>query len=94
MSKQTAENERCFMGSPLKEQLQRLHEELSANPELDEETAELMRKVAEDIEVMELTDNADVVEGLQEYAIRFDQDHPTLSEILRQIVDTLGRIGV
>ncbi|MDO6681831.1 MULTISPECIES: DUF4404 family protein [unclassified Oceanobacter] len=82
------------MENQLKEQLQQLHEELQANPKLDEETAGLMRKVAEDIEVMELTDSGDVVEGLQEYAIRFDQDHPALSEILRQIVDTLGRIGV
>ncbi|MDO6805781.1 DUF4404 family protein, partial [Wenyingzhuangia sp. 1_MG-2023] len=78
------------MENQLKEQLQQLHEELQANPKLDEETAGLMRKVAEDIEVMELTDSGDVVEGLQEYAIRFDQDHPALSEILRQIVDTLG----
>ena len=82
------------MSEQLKSQLLQLHEELSNNPELDEETASLLQKVALDIEVMELTGDNDLVEALQEYSVQFDSDHPTLSGILRQIVDTLGRMGV
>ncbi|WP_221800076.1 DUF4404 family protein [Oceanobacter mangrovi] len=82
------------MSEVLKEQLQQLHQELTNNPDLDAESAALLRQIVEDIEVIELTDNQDISEGMQRMAVEFEQDHPTLSAILRQIVDTLGRIGV
>ena len=31
---------------------------------------------------------------MQEQALHFEQDYPTLAAVLRQIVDTLGRMGV
>jgi len=78
----------------LKEQLQSLHQELSQRPQLDEESMNLLQKIAADIDNVESGDIADLTERVQEQAVQFEQEHPTLSEVLRQIVDTLGRIGV
>ncbi|MCT7360509.1 DUF4404 family protein [Thalassolituus pacificus] len=78
----------------LKQQLQQLHETLQQNPQLDDGSLELLHSIARDIDAMENSDAADIGERVQEQAIRFEQEHPTLSGILRQIVDTLGRIGV
>ena len=82
------------MKDQLKDQLAQLHEQLSSNPELDDESSAMLRQLAEDIEVIELTDSAEFSEGVQRLAVEFEQEHPGLSEVLRQIVDTLGRIGV
>ncbi|PHS66165.1 MAG: chromosome partitioning protein ParA [Thalassobium sp.] len=78
----------------LRQQLQQLHETLQQNPQLDDGSLELLHSIARDIDAMENSDAADIGERVQEQAIRFEQEHPTLSGILRQIVDTLGRIGV
>lgn len=78
----------------LKEQLQTLHDTLSQHPDLDEETQTLLQKIATDIDNVEADSAADLSERVQEQAVQFEQDHPTLSGVLRQIVDTLGRIGV
>jgi flagellar motor switch protein FliG len=78
----------------LKQQLQQLHETLQQNPQLDDGSLELLHSIARDIDAMENSDASDIGERVQEQAIRFEQEHPTLSGILRQIVDTLGRIGV
>lgn len=78
----------------IKKQLEQLHEALAANPELDDESRELLHRVASDIDQLDPDNVQDLTSGLQEYAVRFDNEHPTLSEILRQIIDTLGRIGV
>lgn len=80
----------------LKKQLQQLHDALQQQPQLDEESVQLLKAIADDIGAQS-TDNAvseDLGKQVQQQAIRFEQEHPTLSEILRQIVDTLGRIGV
>ncbi len=82
------------MTDELKDQLGQLHQELADNPKIDAESAEMLRKIAADIELMELTDHGELTEGVQRLALDFEQDHPTLSEVLRQIVETLGRIGV
>ena len=36
----------------------------------------------------------DLSDRIEQQAVQFEQAHPTLAEILRQIMDTLGRIGV
>ena len=78
----------------LKEQLQTLHDTLEQHPELDDETKSLMLKIAADIEAAEGDAVADLSDMVQEQAVQFEQEHPTLAGVLRQIVDTLGRIGV
>lgn len=80
----------------LKKQLQQLHDALQQHPQLDEESTRLLKSIADDISAQSGDDavSDDLGEQVQQQAIRFEQEHPTLSEILRQIVDTLGRIGV
>lgn len=78
----------------LKEQLQALHQALGDHPQLDEETRNLMHQVVNDIENMEQEEASDIAAGLQEQVIRFDNDYPTLAAVVRQVIDTLGRIGV
>ena len=78
----------------LKQQLQALHQALGDNPELDSETRQLMQQVSQDIENMDQADAQDIAQGLQEQVIHFDHDHPTLAAVVRQIIDTLGRMGV
>ncbi len=81
----------------LKEQLKALHEALNDAPDLDPESYNLLLKIAEDIEAVEVIEQpqiTDLGDTLQEQIIQFDQDHPALSAILRQLTDTLGRIGI
>ena len=80
----------------LKQQLEQLHQALSAGPELDAETRQLLDRIADDITALDVVaaDTGDLSDLIQEQAIRFDQEHPALSTALRQIIDTLGRIGV
>ena len=74
--------------------MQTLHDTLSQHPDLDEETQTLLQKIATDIDNVEADSAADLSERVQEQAVQFEQEHPTLAGVLRQIVDTLGRIGV
>lgn len=79
----------------LKQQLQQLHQTLSDNPQLNDEQRALLQKIANDIqEVAPQLENQDLSERVQQQAIEFEHEHPTLATVLRQIVDTLGRMGV
>lgn len=82
------------MSSTLKQQLAQLHEELLRNPSLDEETAGLLRQLASDIEAVEPSSASSIGDGIGEVVTRFDADHPALAGILRQIVDSLEKMGV
>ncbi|TNC93055.1 DUF4404 family protein [Thalassolituus sp.] len=80
----------------LKAQLEQLHQALSSGPELDDESRELLSRIAGDIDSLDIDadDTSDLSDLIQEQAIRFDQEHPALSATLRQLIDTLGRMGV
>lgn len=78
----------------LKQQLEQLHATLAANPRLDADSKALLQKIAADISALKPEQQADLSDRVQEQAVRFEQEHPTLATVLRQIVDTLGRIGV
>lgn len=78
----------------LKQQLKTLHETLKQHPQLDDDSQALLQRIADDIDAAEAGDNEELSERIQEQAVRFEQEHPTLAEVLREIVDTLGRIGI
>ncbi len=80
--------------SNLQKQLKELRLTLDSNPQLDAESLVLLQQLAADIEDMDLDDSPDITEFIQEQAVGFEQDYPTLSAVLRQLVETLGRIGV
>ena len=82
------------MPAKLKEQLAQLHAELNENPEIDAETAALLHQLVKDIESVEPAAASSMGDGVSEYVARFDSEHPTMTAILRQIVDSLQRMGV
>ena len=61
-----------------------------------EATQALLTQIAHDIDNLEsqTAPPNDLTDLLQEQVIQFENDHPAISAILRQITDTLGRIGV
>jgi hypothetical protein len=80
--------------NPLKQQLQQLHQQLQQSPALDPDTLGLLEQIAVDIESLGDKDSADLSDRIQQQAVEFEQEHPTLSSILHEIVNVLGRIGV
>ena len=80
----------------LQDQLKALHDTLQDSPQLDEATQALLTQIAHDIDNLEskTAPPNDLTDVLQEQVIQFENDHPAISAILRQITDTLGRIGV
>jgi hypothetical protein len=85
------------MTSPdLRALLAQLHERLGATRSLDTESRTMLATVARDIEQALQNDDASAVaaEPVEELAVRFEADHPSLAGVLRQIMDTLGKAGI
>jgi hypothetical protein len=79
--------------------LTQVHEQLQQQDSLDDESQALLQKVLSDVQTASGAGNLDeaqqdLSERIEQQAVQFEQAHPTLAEILRQIMDTLGRIGV
>ncbi|OUS37598.1 hypothetical protein A9R00_11010 [Oleispira antarctica] len=78
--------------------LTKVHEQLQQQDSLDEQSQKLLQQVL--IDVKDATEDGtvelqqDLSDRIEQQAVQFEQAHPTLAEILRQIMDTLGRIGV
>ena len=82
----------------LRENLQKLHEELaSTSGGLDEETRVLLRGVADDIEHVlgEKSVESESVRGRMEHAaLKFESEHPRLAGILSDVTDALTKLGI
>ncbi len=84
----------------LTEQLQKLHQDLQQyQPQtaLDEESRHLLQQVNQDIE--RLTRSSAEGEtmtqvSLESSLIHFEQDHPTLAAILKEMADLLNKMGI
>mgnify|MGYP000656784842 FL=1 len=76
--------------------LTQVHDQLQQQHSLDDESQALLQQVLKDVKVASETEelHQDLSERIEQQAVQFEQAHPTLAEILRQIMDTLGRIGV
>jgi hypothetical protein len=79
--------------------LTQVHEQLQQQDSLDAESQALLQQVLTDVKTASSSDNMDEIpqdlsDRIEQQAVQFEQAHPTLAEILRQIMDTLGRIGV
>lgn len=79
--------------------LTQVHEQLQQQDSLDDESQALLQQVLSDVRTASGEGNLDEIqqdlsERIEQQAVHFEQAHPTLAEILRQIMDTLGRIGV
>jgi len=80
----------------LRQLLTQLHARLALAKSLDGESRKLLTAVARDIEAtLARSDTAKKTPArLEALAVRFETDHPAIAEVLREIVDTLGRAGV
>ncbi|HCS07994.1 DUF4404 family protein [Pseudomonas lundensis] len=82
----------------LQEQLDTLREQLEKNPPLSEKEREDLNQLAEQIDAQIKLENAtqdhSLADNLNLAVERFEVEHPTLAGTLRNIVQTLGNIGI
>ena len=82
----------------LQKQLDTLREQLEQNPPLSEAEREdlhaLMLQVESQIKLEAATQDASIVDGVNLAVERFEVDHPTIAGTLRNIVNTLGSMGI
>lgn len=86
-----------------REKLQRLiaslHEELGSAEALDDESRGMLQQLIRDIQDIasgeEPSSESRAASGqLETAALKFESDHPKLSMILGEIMDTLGKLGI
>ena len=89
----------------LRELLKRVHERLSSSGTIDSESHELLGIVMRDIErALDLTPAAAGsapasqaglhASRLESLAVEFEAGHPGLAEVVRELVDALGKAGI
>ena len=82
----------------LKDDLARLHRELSGLGDVDAETRGLLDQLARDIQglAQDPAPNPDpgLVERVEAQALAFGGEHPTLAGILRRMVGALTDLGI
>ena len=84
----------------LRELLTRVHERLGQSGSIDEESRRMLGALVHDIgrALARGTGETGPVDGhvprLESLAVRFQTDHPGLAELLRQLIDALGKLGI
>lgn len=79
--------------------IQKLHDILEGTPAVDECTASSIERLTRDLEIAIAQaegklPETDVEEQLEAEMLRFGDEHPALSQALRQIINTLHNIGI
>jgi hypothetical protein len=88
------------MSPNLRDQLQALHERLQQAQSVDADTRKILGELVGDISRLlerrepDMEMQRGVAERLEALAVRFEADHPTTSQALRRIVDTLANAGI
>ena len=82
----------------LQDQLNALREQLEKNPPLSESERqnlhELMAQIEDKIQLESITQDASLSDGVNLAVERFELNHPAIAVTLRNIVQTLGNIGI
>jgi predicted component of type VI protein secretion system len=86
----------------LRDQLEKLHAELKDAPQVDPRSNQLMIEVLQDIrrllEQKRAADtpgpDASLPGRLEQVAVQFEADHPTLAASSRRLIDLLGKAGL
>ena len=82
----------------LRELLARVHERLGHAGSVDPESRKILAALVRDIDRALGEGGAGPVSGhvprLESLAVRFQTEHPGLAELLRQVVDALGKAGI
>ncbi len=86
------------MSEELQAHIQNLHDMLGGQP-VDECTAASLKQITTEIEIAmaqadgTIPENA-YNEALEQEAMRFAEEHPAISQVIRQIINTLDNIGI
>lgn len=84
----------------LKKTIQRVHEELGKSQEVDEDLRRMLLELDRDIDRILTnepgdTEDADTIsERVEEIASRFSAEYPRLEMLLREVSDTLAKLGI
>jgi hypothetical protein len=82
----------------LKKTIAALHQELGRASALDEKSRQLLREIMRDIEGLGPSSGSapDTLHRhrLEELAVGFEIEHPTLAAVLRQLMDLLTKAGL
>jgi hypothetical protein len=81
----------------IKALLQELQQELSETTQVDADTLVLVKQLDSDIEQwLEAAEdvNSPVMEDAIALEARFAANHPVAERLIREVIDTLGRIGI
>ena len=86
------------MSDELRLNIQSLHDVLADSP-VDECTAGTLKQITEDINIAVAQAEGKIpVQGLndqlEQEAIRFSEDHPALTQAIRQVMVTLSSMGI
>ncbi|HEY6643847.1 DUF4404 family protein [Povalibacter sp.] len=87
------------MNQDLRQQIEAMHVELSRIDSVDPQSRTLLITLLGDItRLLEQsngdTDQHNLAERLDELAVHFEADHPSLGAALRRVVDALGKAGI
>ncbi len=84
----------------LKRTIQNVRQELSKTGELDDDLKDLLRTLDKDIdrvlakEPLDDDDDETMSERVEKMASRFSAEYPRLEMLLREVSDTLGKLGI
>ncbi|CEL30404.1 MULTISPECIES: DUF4404 family protein [Pseudomonas] len=82
----------------LQKQLDTLREQLDQNPPLTEAEREdlrtLMQQIQLELELETKTQDASLADGVNLAVERFEVEHPAIAGTLRNIINTLGSMGI
>jgi len=85
----------------LRENLERLHQELASSESIDAASRGLLVDVLHDIEAVLERDESEaagegesLIDRLRETTSRFEETHPALTELVGRIADLLSRLGI
>ena len=82
----------------LQEQLNTLREQLEQNPPLTQEERDhlndLSAQIQAQIDIEKATNDSSLADSVNLAVERFELEHPALAGTLRNIVQTLGNIGI
>jgi hypothetical protein len=84
----------------LHKQLESLHSELARTNRVDRESRDMLITILNDISrLLDPSQSNDANEGslterLDQMAVQFEAEHPTLGTAIRRVVDTLAKAGI
>lgn len=88
------------MSQDLHRQLESLHQELARTTAVDAAARALLITLVGDItrllgqSNLSASEHHTLTERLDELAVHFEAEHPALGSAIRQIMDTLSRVGI